>query len=106
MAQGQEVEEVLVRDEGQGPLHIQGFRGKEESIYTYSSTGFIYNKIDLLYYMHIIKGILISFKKKYLHVHDYCILQQLLVRLRKALVEICCKKYKSQCCTDLMQLFN
>lgn len=29
MAQGQEVEKVLVRDEGQGPLHIQGFRGKE-----------------------------------------------------------------------------
>lgn len=30
VAQGQEVEEVLVRDEGQGPLHIQGFRGIKE----------------------------------------------------------------------------
>lgn len=46
------------------------------------------------------------FFKKYLHVHDYCVLQQLLVILRKALVEICCKKCKSQWCIYLMQLFN
>lgn len=37
MAQGQEVEEVLVRDEGQGPLHIQGFRGKEGAYTVYST---------------------------------------------------------------------
>lgn len=47
VAQGQEVEEVLVRDEGQGSLHIQGFRGKKRGIY--STTSYIYNKIELLH---------------------------------------------------------
>lgn len=54
MAQGQEVEEVLVRDEGQGPLHIQGFRGKEGGINTVLLDSYT---IRLNYCMHIIQGI-------------------------------------------------
>lgn len=56
MAQGQEVEKVLVRDEGQGPLHIQGFRGKKGGIYMYTVL-LDSLTIRLNYCMHIIQGI-------------------------------------------------
>lgn len=58
VAQGQEVEEVLVRDEGQGPLHIQGFRGKEGGLTTVLLDSYT---IRLIYCMHIIQGIWIFF---------------------------------------------
>lgn len=64
VAQGQEVEKVLVRDEGQGPLHIQGFRGKEGGIYRIQYyTGFINNIKHRIIACSIIKGIW-SFLKK------------------------------------------